>query len=119
MLKQMGESENEIYSGTQERFIYGVDDEGDFNQLSIGDRPNSIIKDRANNKGSSQEKQHRREPKVNRPVTMGGLDEQLMDYLDLYLIHWPMTSDNCEEENWSTWEALEKLYKEGKVCNYL
>lgn len=77
--RQMGENENEIHSGTQERFIYGIDDEGDFNQLSIGDRPNSIIEDRANNKGSSQEKQHRRAPKVNRPVTMGWLDEQLQE----------------------------------------
>lgn len=75
-IRQMGENENEIYSGTQERSIYGVNDERNFDQLSFGDRPNSVSGDRANNKGTSKEKQHRRDPKVNRPATMGGLDEQ-------------------------------------------
>ncbi|MGB3152522.1 MAG: aldo/keto reductase [Maribacter sp.] len=42
-----------------------------------------------------------------------------MDYLDLYLVHWPVVGKYKE-----TWRALEELYKQGKVraigvCNFL
>jgi methylglyoxal/glyoxal reductase len=38
------------------------------------------------------------------------MDKLGLDYLDLYLIHWPVAGKYKE-----TWKALEKLYKDGRV----
>ena len=45
--------------------------------------------------------------------------EQLgMDYIDLWLIHWPVPvdfKDNWEEANAGSWRAFEEFYREGRV----
>jgi diketogulonate reductase-like aldo/keto reductase len=41
-----------------------------------------------------------------------------LDYLDLYLIHWPATARrdaNWQKTNISTWKAFEELYKDGRI----
>jgi methylglyoxal/glyoxal reductase len=40
------------------------------------------------------------------------LEKLGLDYLDLFLIHWPLPSQGKYVE---TWKALEKLYKDGRV----
>lgn len=46
------------------------------------------------------------------------MDHLGIDYLDLYLIHWPIpfANRNCwKEMNEGSWKAFEELYQEGKI----
>ncbi len=51
--------------------------------------------------------------------TMQAFDSSMeklgLDYLDLYLIHWPANATDGADVNAATWRAFEKLYKDGRI----
>lgn len=56
--------------------------------------------------------------------TIAACEESLsklqMEYIDLFLIHWPYTAhhqDGKDEHNANTWRAFEQLYRDGKVLS--
>ena len=46
------------------------------------------------------------------------MEEMQMDYLDLYLVHWPASyafDDDWKNTNRDTWKAMTEIYKSGRV----
>lgn len=55
-------------------------------------------------------------------ITKSSFEQSLkdlgLDYVDLFLIHWPRPMkfrDNWQKANAETWKAMEELYEEGKI----
>ncbi|MDR0428260.1 MAG: aldo/keto reductase [Dysgonamonadaceae bacterium] len=52
-------------------------------------------------------------------TTLRAFDKTLsdlgLDYLDLYLIHWPAIGNDGEKYNKETWRAFERLYEEKRI----
>jgi diketogulonate reductase-like aldo/keto reductase len=53
-------------------------------------------------------------------TTLKAFDESLkklkLEYIDLYLIHWPCVKNvDWEQKNYDTWRAFERLYEDGKI----
>ena len=82
-------------------------------------------------KVSNEERSSSRDQGGGYNETLAAFDKTLMrlglEYLDLYLIHWPVPryfEKSYQALNIETWHAMEKLYNEGKiraigVCNFL
>eukprot|EP00891_Asterochloris_glomerata_P002047 jgi/Astpho2/2047/Aster-00543 len=60
------------------------------------------------------------EPEKVRPALMKTLKDLRLDYIDLFLVHWPFTDQNTEELTppyQKTWEGMEEVQREGLAKN--
>ncbi|KAI8983083.1 NADP-dependent oxidoreductase domain-containing protein [Pilobolus umbonatus] len=112
------------YKHIDTAYIYGTEDAvGKAIRESKSDRKDLFI--------TTKLWQFFHEPQHVRPAFQKSLDNLKMDYVDLYLIHWPFSwkfkgyeLSDCEDNNHmevtnvpiiDTWREMEKIYKEGKA----